>query len=80
MFNAKYLSSSYLSSLKEDFLSFYYIHIGKINDPLGSSSLSFYKKIFKVFFLLAAMETDFCKELNSLNKGDHQRNIPVKFG
>jgi hypothetical protein len=33
MFHAKYLSSSSLSYLKEDFLSFYYIHIGKINDP-----------------------------------------------
>jgi hypothetical protein len=35
MFHAKYLSSSSLGSLKEDFLSFYYMHIGKINDPLG---------------------------------------------
>jgi hypothetical protein len=35
MFHAKYLSSSSLSSLKEDFSSFYYMQIGKINDPLG---------------------------------------------
>jgi hypothetical protein len=35
MFHAKYLSSSSLGSLKEDFLSFYYMHIGKINDPLS---------------------------------------------
>jgi hypothetical protein len=35
MFHAKYISSSSLGSLKEDFLSFYYMHIGKINDPLG---------------------------------------------
>jgi hypothetical protein len=35
MFRAKYLSSSSLHSLKENFLSFYYMHIGKINDPLG---------------------------------------------
>jgi hypothetical protein len=35
MFHAKYLSSSSFGSLKEDFLSFYYMHIGKINDPLG---------------------------------------------
>jgi hypothetical protein len=33
MFHAKYLSSSSLGSLKEDFLSFYYMHIGKINYP-----------------------------------------------
>jgi hypothetical protein len=33
MFHAKYLSS--LGILKEDFLSFYYIHRGKNNDPLG---------------------------------------------
>jgi hypothetical protein len=37
MFHAKYLSSSSLGSLKEDFLSFYYMHIGKINDPLGAN-------------------------------------------
>jgi hypothetical protein len=35
MFHAKYLSSSSFGSLKEDYLSFYYIYIGKINDPLG---------------------------------------------
>jgi hypothetical protein len=35
MFHAKYLSSSSLGYLKEDFYSFYYMHIGKINDPLG---------------------------------------------
>jgi hypothetical protein len=35
MFHAKYLSSSFLSSFKDDFLTFYYLHIGKINDPLG---------------------------------------------
>jgi hypothetical protein len=34
MFDAKYLSHSSLSSLKEDFLSFYYMHIGKINEKL----------------------------------------------
>jgi hypothetical protein len=33
MFHDKYLSSSSLGSLKEDFLSFYYKNIGKINDP-----------------------------------------------
>jgi hypothetical protein len=32
MFHAKFLRSSSLGSLKEDFLSFYYMHIGKIND------------------------------------------------
>jgi hypothetical protein len=36
MFHAKYLSSSSLGSLKEDFSSFYYMHIGKINDPPGA--------------------------------------------
>jgi hypothetical protein len=39
MFHAKYLSSSSLSSLKEDFLSFYYMHIGKINDPPGAGPI-----------------------------------------
>jgi hypothetical protein len=33
MFHAKYLSSSSFGSLKEDFLRFYYMHKGKINDP-----------------------------------------------
>jgi hypothetical protein len=37
MFHAKYLSSSSFGFLKEDFLSFDYIHVhkGKNNDPLG---------------------------------------------
>jgi hypothetical protein len=35
MFHAKYLSSSSYGFLKEDFLSFYYVHKGKNNDPLG---------------------------------------------
>jgi hypothetical protein len=38
MIDAKYLSSSSLSSLKEDFLSFYYMHKGKINDHLGRAN------------------------------------------
>jgi hypothetical protein len=38
MFHAKDLSSNSLSSLKEDFLSFYYMHIGKINDPWGGAN------------------------------------------
>jgi hypothetical protein len=38
MFHAEYLSSSSLGSLKEEFLSFYYMHIGKINDPLGRAN------------------------------------------
>jgi hypothetical protein len=37
MFHAKYLSSA-LGYLKEDFLSFYNIHIGKINNPLGRAN------------------------------------------
>jgi hypothetical protein len=40
MFDAKYLSYSSLSSLKEDFLSFYYMHIGKINDPRAEPILT----------------------------------------
>jgi hypothetical protein len=39
MFEAKYLSHNSLSSIKEDILSFYYIHIGKINDPRGGANL-----------------------------------------
>jgi hypothetical protein len=35
MFHAKYLSSRFKGFLKEDFLSFYYIHKGKNNEPLG---------------------------------------------
>jgi hypothetical protein len=35
MFHAKYLSSSSLGALKEVFLSFYYMHLGKIKDTLG---------------------------------------------
>jgi hypothetical protein len=35
MFHAEYLSSSSLGYLKEDFLNVYYMHIGKIKDPLG---------------------------------------------
>jgi hypothetical protein len=35
MFHAKYLSSSSKGFLKEGFLSFYYIHKEKNNDPLG---------------------------------------------
>jgi hypothetical protein len=38
MFHAKYLSSASLGSLKEDFLSFYYIQIKKINDPQGGAN------------------------------------------
>jgi hypothetical protein len=38
MFHAKYLSSSSLGSLKEEFLSFYYMHKGKITDPLGRAN------------------------------------------
>jgi hypothetical protein len=36
MFHAKHLSSSSLSFLKEDFLSFYYTHIVKNNDTPGA--------------------------------------------
>jgi hypothetical protein len=39
MFHAKYLSSSSLRFLKEDILSFYYIHKGKNNDPLGQGQI-----------------------------------------
>jgi hypothetical protein len=55
MFHAKYLSSSFLGSLKEDILSFFY---------------------------RLPWQPEFCMALNSLNnfKGDHQWNIPVKFG
>jgi hypothetical protein len=35
MFHAKYLSSSSFGSLKEDFSSFNYMHLGKITDTLG---------------------------------------------
>jgi hypothetical protein len=39
MFHAKYLSSSSMGFLKEDFLSFYCINIGKNNDTLGAGSI-----------------------------------------
>jgi hypothetical protein len=35
MFHAKKLSSCSLDFFKEDFLSYHYIHKGKINDPSG---------------------------------------------
>jgi hypothetical protein len=38
MFHAKYLSSSSLDFLKEDFLSFYYIHKGKTMTPWGGAN------------------------------------------
>jgi hypothetical protein len=38
IFHAKHLSCSSLGFLKEDFLSFYNIHIGKINDPRGGAN------------------------------------------
>jgi hypothetical protein len=48
MIHAKYLSSSSLGSLKEDFVSFYYnimyIHVGKINDPLGRGQWLLFEK------------------------------------
>jgi hypothetical protein len=34
MFHAKYLSSSSLGSLKEDFLSFYYMHMGFLKEDI----------------------------------------------
>jgi hypothetical protein len=33
MFHAKYLTSSLCQFREDDFLSFYYIHIGKTYDP-----------------------------------------------
>jgi hypothetical protein len=49
---------------------------------LSSSSFGFLKEIFLSFFFWLQWQPEFCMELNSLNnfKGDHQRNIPVKFG
>jgi hypothetical protein len=41
MFHALYLNSSYLGSLKEDFLIFYYIQIRKIYDPRGRANFEF---------------------------------------
>jgi hypothetical protein len=38
MFHDKYLSSTSLGFLKEDILSFYYMHIGKNNDPQGEAN------------------------------------------
>jgi hypothetical protein len=46
MFHAKYLISSSLGFLKEDFLRFYYIHKGKNNDPLGLARANFYPRAF----------------------------------
>jgi hypothetical protein len=39
MFHAKYLSSSSLGFLKEDFLMFYYTHIVKNNDTPGAGPI-----------------------------------------
>jgi hypothetical protein len=64
MFHAKYLSSSYLGFLKEDFLSFYYIHKEENNDPWGklgrhpleyvscSSYFGFLKEDFLSFYFM----------------------------
>jgi hypothetical protein len=38
MFHAKYLGSSSLGFLKEDFLSFYFIHKGKKMTPWGRAN------------------------------------------
>jgi hypothetical protein len=39
MFHAKYPSSSSLDVSKEDFVSFYYVHLMKINDPPQGAGL-----------------------------------------
>jgi hypothetical protein len=38
IFHGLYLSSSFLGFLKEDLFSFHYIHIRKVNDPLGGAN------------------------------------------
>jgi hypothetical protein len=45
MFHDKYLSSNALEISKEDFLSFYYTHIGKNNDP-PPSGVNFVPRAF----------------------------------
>jgi hypothetical protein len=44
--HASYLSSSYLGFLKEDFLSFHYIHIGKTMIP-GAGPILTLELLFK---------------------------------
>jgi hypothetical protein len=74
MFHAKYLTSSICQLLEEFFLSFYYIHIRKINDPRGGADFD-PRAIIWTFLVRVYQTMPYAKYLSSRPFGSLQEGI-----